>query len=209
MIVLGGTFDPIHNGHLHCANAVADAFQDREIHLMLAARPNLKTSPVASVDERWQMLVHACETHPRLVPNDSEVHWEGESTTAATAQRLSANNDRTIVWIIGSDVASQLAKWKEFESLCEYVSFVVVNRPDYEPIQSLAGFKLVENPVDLELQAGRYYVLQEKMLSLSSSEIRRQAFSGMYINGLVPYSVYRFIRSRGLYLENHAVNTGT
>ena len=207
MIVFGGTFDPIHNGHLHCANKVQALFAGRELRMMLAARPNLKSTPVASVADRWKMLELACESYVHLVPDDTELQEDRLSTTARTALELGGTKDEPILWILGSDAAEQLPKWQDQHMLRESVSFIVVQRPKHDWPGKIDGFLAAGSPEHLQEQAGRYWICKEKMLDLSSTEIRRQAFAGMYVNGLVPYSVYVYIRSKSLYFDNESALT--
>ena len=201
MIVLGGTFDPIHNGHLHCANAVSALFGDLEVRMMLAARPNLKNAPIASVEDRWQMLNLACESHPHLIPDDFEINRGELSTTAVTANMLRGNETEPIVWIIGSDSASQVPKWQDQSLLRKCVSFLVVPRSGVSLEENVEGFLRAESPRVLSENSGHYWFMDHKALMLSSTEIRNQASAGMYINGLVPYPVYAYIRTRSIYLD--------
>ena len=204
MIVFGGTFDPIHNGHIHCANAIAAIFKDEPVHLMLAKDPNLKNTPVASTEHRWQMLQLGCESNPQLVPDDFEMRREGKSTTVRTAQELRGSKIAPIIWVIGSDAAASVEHWREQSLLSEHLSFLVVKRPNFLSDPVIKNFRQVAEPAELKTESGLYFVLEQKMLSLSSTEIRSQAFAGLYINGLVPYSVYRYIRTHSLYLDDQA-----
>ena len=201
MIVFGGTFDPVHNGHLHCAKAVSALFDGAEVRMMLAGQPNLKRTPVASVKHRWRMLELACESVPNLIPDDFELKRGGVSTTGATASALGGGEDAPIVWVIGSDSANQVPQWQDQSLLQECVSFLVVTRPSLPPVVEVKGFRSTSSVEDLSSESGRYWIVDQKMLLLSSTEVRRQASVGMYINGLVPYPVYVYIRSHSLYFD--------
>ena len=193
----------MHNGHLHCANTISAMYGNAEVHLMLAARPNLKKEPMASVEQRWQMLQSACASYPYLRPDDMEIRREGRSTTAETAIALGAKPTNPVIWILGSDTITQLAQWRDQAKLRNRVSFLIVTRPGYRRIEKehLQRFQEAKNTSQLCEQSGQYSVLDVKMLDLSSTDIRRQASAGMYINGLVPYEVYRYIRRHSLYLD--------
>ena len=201
MIVLGGTFDPVHNGHLHCANAVSELFDGREVRMMLAAQPNLKIAPVASAEDRWQMLQLACESYPHLTPDDFELNRGKLSTTGVTASMLGGNVSEPVVWVIGSDSARQVPQWRDQDLLQKCVSFLVVPRSDVPHEENVDGFRRAESPNALSENAGHYWFMDHKALLLSSTEIRRQASTGMYINGLVPYPVYVYIRTHSIYLD--------
>lgn len=201
MIVLGGTFDPVHNGHLHCANAVSELFDGREVRMMLAAQPNLKIAPVASAEDRWQMLQLACESYPHLTPDDFELNRGKLSTTGVTASMLGGKVSEPVVWVIGSDSARQVPQWRDQDLLLKCVSFLVVPRSDVPHEENVDGFRRAESPSALSENAGHYWFMDHKALLLSSTEIRRQASAGMYINGLVPYPVYVYIRTHSIYLD--------
>lgn len=205
MIVLGGTFDPVHNGHLHCGKVVSALFDGSQVRMMLAGKPNLKRTPIASIRHRWRMLELACESVPNLIPDDFELKCGGVSTTGATASALGGVKDAPIVWVIGSDSAIQVPRWQDQSLLQECVSFLVVTRPGLPRIVELNGFRPASSAEQVSTESGLYWIVDQKMLLLSSTEVRRQASAGMYINGLVPYSVYAYIRSHSLYFDKREV----
>lgn len=202
LAVLGGTFDPIHNGHLHLANQASAHFGNTPIQFVLAARPRLRDLPIASVEQRWAMLNLACEDQDHLRPNDLEIEQPGLTNTLATAKTLYELHDQPVCWIVGSDSQVTLESWVDSQKLPQYINFVVAQRPGIAMVEEVVGFEWTTDQEALTQRTGLMYLLEEHMLDLSATEVRRQAANGMYLNGLVPYSVYRFMHTHSIYLKS-------
>ena len=125
--LFGGTFDPIHRGHLLAAERVCDALELAEILLVLSARPSHKESTGASLEDRWRMLELACRDHPRLKPDDREMRRRRPSYTVETLQELAEEFPGTsLTWVLGSDAYALLPSWYEWRRVLELANLVVL-----------------------------------------------------------------------------------
>ena len=110
--LFGGTFDPVHNGHLHAAETVVAALGVDEIRLVLSARPSHKDRTGASLEHRWAMLQLACADRPQLVPDDREIRRQRPSYTVETLEAVRAEApDEDLAWVIGSDAFALLERF--------------------------------------------------------------------------------------------------
>lgn len=204
--LFGGTFDPIHLGHVHAALAVCDALGVPEIRLILSARPSHRATPGASVEQRWEMLQLACGADPRLVPDDREMRRSTPSFTVDTLSDIRRENPGVpLVWVIGSDAFALLASWYRWELVLELCHLVVLNRPGHplvlEPrLQQLMAQAQTADAADLRRDpAGRILVLERDMEEVSAEAIRKALGSGEGVAHLLPAAVDTYIRAHRLY----------
>ncbi|HIC35839.1 MAG TPA: nicotinate-nicotinamide nucleotide adenylyltransferase, partial [Gammaproteobacteria bacterium] len=113
-VVFGGTFDPVHIGHLHAASVAADIL-DTSILMVLSARPAHRKAPVASVEDRWCMLRAACANVERLIPCDVELRRKGPSYAIETLVSLNASHDDPVIWVLGADAFDLVHTWYRFD----------------------------------------------------------------------------------------------
>jgi nicotinate-nucleotide adenylyltransferase len=188
--IFGGTFDPVHVGHLVAAvNARHDLGLDRVI-MMVANVPWQKagTRTVSPAEDRYEMVKAAVGALPGLEASRMEIDRGGPSYTADTIAELRALHPRAALFVIvGWDVSTDLASWERFEEVREVASLVVVNRPG-----SAA-------PVGLRESGWRVEEVTVPNLEISSTDLRARAASGRPLDYLVPGSAVRVIRQRGLY----------
>ena len=130
--LFGGTFDPVHRGHLHAALSVCEALGIDEIRLILSARPSHRKTPGATISQRWDMLCLACASDPRLRPDDREIRRARPSFTVDTLAELRAEHPREpLVWVIGSDAYALLPSWYRWQRVLELCHLLVLNRPGH------------------------------------------------------------------------------
>ena len=143
--ILGGTFDPVHRGHLHAAAAGRSLLGVSKVTLMLAARPWHRDAPGTSVAHRLNMLRLAAAADPALEASDWEVRREGPTYTVDTLTALS--DDGPLVWLIGGDAFAAVDSWHRVDDLHALCHFVVFNRPGgaYETAVP-RGFRQVDEP---------------------------------------------------------------
>ena len=200
--MLGGTFDPVHRGHLHAAGAARAALGAARVTLLLAARPWHRAAPAASVAHRWRMLGLALRDQPGLARSDREVARQGPSYTVATLRELGPG--APLVWLIGSDAAAAIGQWHRAEELAGLCHLLVFDRPrngsGVERPAPPAGFRVVERAADLAGSAsGGVHHLATPMLDVSATQVRRAASAGADGGALVPARVWAYIRRHGLY----------
>ena len=193
---LGGTFDPVHVGHLHAARSVATALGVRLITLVLAARPPHRTAS-ANAAHRWEMLRLAVADEAGLAASDIELRRDGPSYSIDTIE--SFGEGEPIVWIVGSDGLDTFAAWHRSGAFAECCHIVVVARPGSR-VTALPGFTQVADPACLARRThGCLLVLTQSMLDVSSTRIRRVLSRGGDASALLPSPVWTYIKQRGLY----------
>ena len=192
----GGTFDPVHVGHLHAARSVGNALGVGLVTLVLAARPPHRATR-ANMADRWQMLRLAVSGDAALDASDIELRREGPSYSIDTIESL--GEGEPIVWIVGSDGLDTFATWHRFRSFAKCCHIVVVVRPGTE-VTPLPGFSRVYDAACLaRRRRGCLFVISHAMLDVSASQIRHILARGGDVSALLPSPVLTYIKRRGLY----------
>lgn len=197
--VLGGTFDPVHAGHIALIIAVRDALGTDEAWLMPARSPALRDEPVAPAQLRLAMLETAVRNIPGVRVLDTELRRPGTSYTFDTLTALaSAHRGVEPWWILGADAARHVGEWYRSAELRDSLHLVVVQR---------AGTPLFDDAEarGLGLAAARTIVLDITPPAVSASEVRRRVAQGKSIAGMVPGAVADIIAASGLYRSVPAV----
>ena len=195
--VLGGTFDPIHNGHIIVAEESMTQLDLAEVIFVPAGQPWLKGDrPVLAVEHRIQMVRLAITAHPGFKLSTIEVERDGPSYTVDTVAALltQLNRDDELFFIMGRDNLAQLPQWKQPSRLIEMCHLVGVPRPGY-PLPDLRALDAVITGL-----LKRLTVLERPEVDIGSTDIRRRVARGLSINHLVPGPVEEYIRQHGLYL---------
>ncbi len=193
--IMGGTFDPVHYGHLVVATEVAELLDLETVIFSPAALPWHKTAEhLAPAEDRLAMLVLAMYETPNFVLTDVDLVRGGNTYTIDTLEDLDTQfeityPDDTVEWffIAGADALSGLAAWKSPEDLLRRAHFVGVNRPGHEFV--LPNVTGIDEVIVVEIED----------VDISSSDIRDRVALGQSIEGLVPESVASYISEHGLY----------
>lgn len=184
----GGTFDPIHLGHLILAQDLVDQRILDAVYFVPAAQNPLKGQPpLASAPQRQQMLAQAIADHPDLHVETLELERPSASYTVDTAAELARRypEDRR-VWILGADALAGLHLWKDPERLSSLLEFLVLARPGY----------IIHPPAIAGL---RWQVAPTRQLDISASEIRDRRRRGQPVDFFLPETVNAYIQAHGIY----------
>jgi nicotinate-nucleotide adenylyltransferase len=213
LALLGGTFDPIHYGHLRLAAEVKAALALPEVRLIPAGSPPHRTPPTVSAAHRLAMTALGCAEFPGLVADGREVEREGPSYTVATLEALHAEQPALpLVLLIGADSFAGLTQWWRWERLFTLAHFVVVERPDAAPgavalppaLEVHWQRRLTTDPARLERTlAGSILRVQVTPQPIAATAIRaalaRGAQDRSAVRGLLPAAVLDYIDRNQLY----------
>ena len=181
--IYGGTFDPIHHGHLIVAREALERLGTEEV-IFIPARvsPLRKTAPVAGDEIRLLMIQAAIENEPGFAVDDCELRRPSPSYTIDTVEQIrQRKGDATIYCLIGEDNVDKLTKWRRFADLEKMVRFVVLDRNGQQP--------------------HHVYPVIRRKIDISATEIRKRVATGRSIRYFVPPAVEEIIRREKLYLE--------
>lgn len=200
----GGTFDPVHLGHIHAACSVREALGLTEVRLVLAARPGHRGQPGSAVEHRWNMLQLACAEAEGLVADDSEVRRSGASYTVATVETLRQRHPAAAVcWILGQDAFATLPSWHRWEELLDFCNLIVIDRPGDQRDEPAEVRRLCDQHERASLdrfRIGQIVRLDLPMQEVSASEIRRRIAAGESVEHLLAAPIYTYITNHGLYI---------
>jgi nicotinate-nucleotide adenylyltransferase len=184
--VMGGTFDPIHHGHLVAASEVAAALSLDEVVFVPTGEPWHK-KPVSSAEHRYLMTVIATAANPQFTVSRIDIDRPGVTYTVDTLRDLLAlMPDADLFFISGADAIAQILAWKEVDEIWSLAEFIAVSRPGH-------NLELPEAP------EGNISVLEVPALSISSTNIRQRAGASKPIWYLVPDGVVQYIAKHKLY----------
>src|SRR4051812_16034939 len=200
--ILGGTFDPIHNGHLAAAQTVASTFQVDEVHFVPAFSPPHKQSRgITSPFHRFAMVALATVSFERFRTSTIEVDALEKRYTVETLEAMKQlHPGAELLFIIGTDMYQEIEAWKNFRRLFDLAHLVIVNRPGFPFREDVAPFQILhENqPVTLPKAATVFY-LPFVQQPISSTEIRSDRKKGSEVRQWVPPLVWSYIERNKLY----------
>lgn len=186
--VMGGTFDPVHHGHLVAASEVQARFDLDEVVFVPTGLPTFKLDQDVTVAEhRYLMTVIATASNPRFTVSRVDIERDGVTYTVDTLRDLRVQRpDADLFFITGADAIEQILTWKDADELFEMAHFVAVTRPGHA--LSVAG-----------LPDGRVSLLEIPALAISSTDVRARARAGEPVWYLVPDGVVQYIAKHRLY----------
>jgi nicotinate-nucleotide adenylyltransferase len=192
---MGGTFDPIHNGHLVAASEVADRFGLDEVVFVPTGQPWQKHDRyVTAAEDRYLMTVIATASNPRFSVSRVDIDRGGKTYTKDTLRDLQAlNPDTDLYFITGADALASILSWQNWEDLFSMARFVGVSRPGFE----LNGEHIAAAMAELPADALR--LVEIPALAISSTDCRRRAAQNHPIWYLVPDGVVQYVSKRRLY----------
>ena len=190
---MGGTFDPIHHGHLVAASEVAGRFSLDEVVFVPTGQPWQKADrQVSSPEDRYLMTVIATASNPRFTVSRVDIDRPGLTYTVDTLRdlRVERGEDVDMYFITGADALTQILTWHEVDSIFDLAHFVGCTRPGVD----------LDSPVIAQLPQDKITLMEIPALAISSSECRLRVQQHEPIWYLVPDGIVQYIAKRGLYI---------
>ncbi|WAJ38405.1 nicotinate-nucleotide adenylyltransferase [Pseudomonas sp. GOM7] len=204
--LLGGTFNPVHIGHLRAALEVAEFMQLDELRLIPSARPPHRDAPQATAEQRLAMVELAVADEPRLSVDDRELRRDRPSYTVETLESIRSElaPDDQLFLLIGWDAFCGLPSWHRWQELLEYCHLLVLQRPDAdseapEALRDLLAARSVSDPLSLSGPGGQISFIWQTPLAVSATQIRQLLASGRSARYLLPDAVLAYIQAHQLY----------
>lgn len=193
--IMGGTFDPIHNGHLVAASEVAWVYDLDEVVFVPTGRPVFKLDKqVTNAEDRYLMTVIATASNPKFTVSRVDIDRPGVTYTIDTLRDLKAQHPNAdLYFITGADAFAEIASWKDSAQMWDLAHFVAVTRPGYSRPEREEGDLAAAPP------EGKVDTLEIPALAISSTDVRRRARNGEPVWYLVPDGVVQYIGKHGLY----------
>lgn len=188
--IMGGTFNPIHHGHLLCAEQVRDGLRYDKILFVPSARPPHKSQPdMVSAEHRYQMVLLATTNNQNFEVSRIELDREGPSYTIQTIKTLRNNygTSTDLAWIIGADSLIEYKIWRDFDGVLEQCTMIATTRPNYD-------LQLVPSEI-----RNRVIIYRITGIDISATDIRKRIQKNLSIQYLVPDSVAEYIYEHKLY----------
>ena len=189
---MGGTFDPVHHGHLSAASEVQARYGLDEVVFVPTGRPWQKTHrEVSPAEDRYLMTVVATASNPRFSVSRTDVDRPGPTYTIDTLHELRAayGEGAELFFITGADALTQILTWRSVDELFSLAHFVGVSRPGYDPVDTTA------------FPEGAVTLVEVPALAISSSDCRDRVGRGHPVWYLVPDGVVQYIEKRRLYRQ--------
>lgn len=205
--IFGGTFNPIHYGHLRSALELVERLQLEQLRLMPSAQPPHREAPQCSAAHRAAMVELAVAGEPRLVCDARELQRSGKSYTIDSLVELRSElgADTGLCMVLGCDAVLDVSRWHRWQELLDWAHIVVIARPGWElPSTGVVAQWLHEHRVDdsralRQQPAGRIVIEELRPLAISSTEIRDLLTAGQSVRYLMPQSVVDYIQTHKLY----------
>ena len=206
--ILGGTFDPIHYGHLRPAQEVLRALDLAEVRIVPAAHPPHRRPPLATVEQRLRMVELAASGIPGLRADDIEIRRGGPSYTVLTLESLRQKfGERPLCLLLGLDAFEGIETWHQWQRLLELAHIIVMTRPGWslparDALPPWAQARLARGPGDLtQASAGKIYFQTVAPQDISATHIRESIARGEAVDGLLPPAVLDYLRANRIYLN--------
>jgi nicotinate-nucleotide adenylyltransferase len=206
--ILGGTFDPIHLGHLHIASQVMARLGLQQLQFMPCAQPVHRDGPHASAAQRCCMIALAIEEQPAFVLNPLEVERGGPSYSIDSLREIrrqngQRQNTQSLVLILGADAFNDFANWKSPDQILEIAHLVVCGRPGFEIDSAIFGDRRVKVSGELDCSgAGGILALEVDAIDCSSSRVRAALEMGRTPRQYLTTKVADYIDEHNLYRKS-------
>lgn len=196
--LLGGTFNPIHNGHIDIANiALYEFLLGEVVFLPLGDPPHKKDEYIAPADYRLDMIRIAIEDEKRFSVNTIELYQNGYTYTVDTLERLMRNNKKDeYYFIIGADTLFELTRWKDFKRVVLLTNFICILRPGQDDEKVNLYAETLNNQFGYKI-----YIAKDRGPNISSSQIRKLVTENKLRHGLIPQKVASYIEQNRVYFK--------
>jgi nicotinate-nucleotide adenylyltransferase len=205
--IVGGTFDPIHCGHVDLARAAEQALGLSDVFIVTSNVPPHRPQPFASSFHRFAMVAMAVANRPGWRASDLELRRAAPSYTSGTLQHFNECGfaPSELFFVLGADAFADIESWRDYPDLLQHAHFAVVSRPRF-PVDDLPGRlpllrdRMVRAPLEIAAAGDPMIILIDaRTADVSATAIRRRIAAGEAIAGLVPPSVQHHIEQHGLY----------
>jgi nicotinate-nucleotide adenylyltransferase len=209
--IYGGTFDPIHYGHLRVAEEIGEMAGLREVRVIPAGRPRLRADPVASLHHRVAMVHLAIENNPRFKLDDREIQRDGISRTVDSLREIRQELEGvSLCFITGADAFIKLAEWHTWRELFQLCHFIIAARPGHaltisrddlsRELKDECAGRWVSSAESLrQISSGLIFIAPSTLLDISATNVRARAAAGKSLRYLVPDAVLNYIATNHLY----------
>ena len=206
--IFGGTFDPVHLGHIHAARAVAHEFSLDHIYLVPAHQPVHRDNPGATSEQRMQMINLAIADDESLLVDGRELQRGGPSYSLLTVQEYREEYPADqLFFLLGTDAFNGLTSWYHWQEIFDFVNFIVMGRPDIQlatdvEAASFLNHRLSDRPVSSDQVAGHIFISKKAMLTNSATEVRQAIAANLPLSGLLNKKVASFIKEHNIYRKD-------
>ncbi len=205
----GGSFDPVHNGHLLAAQEVLEQFQLETLHFLPCYLSPLKEKSACSTQDRLNMLELALASNKHFSLDTREVNKPGPSYSFETLTdiRETLGREVSLLWIIGWDAYLSFNLWRNWQDILSLCNLVVINRPGFsqEVPAALKNWSIGKEAIKEEITQydyGKIVFLNTPLIEIASSTVRDKCKRGLSLRYLVPLEVELYIKENRLFLEN-------
>jgi nicotinate-nucleotide adenylyltransferase len=209
--ILGGTFDPIHYGHLRIAETLREVYALDSVRLIPTGLPPHRVSPNVTGDDRFQMVQLAIEHVPYFIADSREIVREGWCYTFDTLAEIRTENPKAqLVWLVGTDAFAQLMQWHRWQELLECAHLAIAHRPGaslqawYAELpqalkQQYDQRQVLQSTMPYQVLTGKISLLPTILLDISATLLRDKVAQHESVRFLTPDSVIDYIEQHGLY----------
>ena len=211
--IFGGTFDPIHYGHLRVAEEIVETVGLQKMYFVPAGMPRLRYSPVASSQHRVEIVRLAIQKNPDFVLDKREIYRDGVSYSIDTVREFKQEfgEEVRLCFILGADAFIKLPEWNNWKELFNLCHFIVSSRPGYsltlikellsKELREECSQRWVSNTESLKKDtSGLIFIASTTMLDISATSIRAHIAAGRSVRHLVPSVTVNYISENKLYL---------
>jgi len=195
--IMGGTFNPVHCGHLIVAEAVRESYSlDKVLFIPSGRPPHKSVDEVIDAEQRYEMVRLALSSNSYFEASRIEIDRKGYSYTVNTLQTLQELYGTAVklYFIIGADIIPELATWKEYRSVFKLCEFIAVLRPEHGSDTFKADITKLNSDYGNIIN-----IAEAPLVKISSSDIRERCSAGKSVKYLVPEEVEQYIKTEGLY----------